>query len=272
MIWPTHRPTGVIHLSDRLDADTTDQRPRARRHRVGDPGRAGCQGPDPPQPAGHPAGALRGRGPARATGHWWAWASWPPWPGRLSAPRCWPWAGTGLAVHAAVAYPTYVVLFVALAFVTPSVMLWLSWQRDETRGRILTLAGVTGGLLLVAGVGASEIRTQLFGFAAVQSDHRGPVRQQHPVGVGRGRRPTADSRSLHGPAEGADTVGLLVRTQGEPERLVDTAEVVDGVATLRADALAGGQRCTPTGSRSTGPSTRCGWAECAPSRRRPPPR
>ena len=236
MIWPTHRPTGVIHLSDRL----------VRTLRIGARALAGiswvvlaalaARGQIPRNPQdillvpyeAEVQLALLGLAGLGVV----ASLAWPAIGAAMLA-----LAGTGLAVHAAVAYPTYVVLFVALAFVTPSVMLWLSWQRDETRGRILTLAGVTGGLLLVAGVGASEIRTQLFGFTAVQSTAEalsGSAIQWAWAGG------TSDSgfEVVARPAEGADTVGLLVSTQGGSERLLDTAEVVDGVATLRAEALA----------------------------------
>lgn len=236
MIWPAHRPTGVIHLSDRL----------VRTLRIGARVLAGiawvvlaalaARGEIPRNPQDVllvpyetevQLGllALAGLGIVASL-------AWPAIGATMLA-----LAGTGLAVHAAVAYPTYVVLFVAFAFVTPSVMLWLAWQRDETRGRILSLAGVTSGLLLVAGVGASEIRTQLFGFTATQSSTvalTGSGIQWAWSGA------TSDTgfEVVARPAEAAGAVGLLVGTPEQPERLIDTADVVDGVATLRAEGLA----------------------------------
>ena len=144
--------------------------------------------------------------------------------------------GTGLAVHAAVAYPTYVVMFVAIVFLVPSVMLWLAWQRDETGGRILALAIVTGGLLLVSGVGASQIRTALFGFAAPQSETAALVGSRIEWAWA-GAVSDSSFTVVARPVQDAGTVGLLVSAPGQPERLVDTTEVVGGVARLRADAL-----------------------------------
>jgi hypothetical protein len=235
MIWPAHRPTGVIHLSD----STT------RALRIGARVLAGiawvtlagmaARGQIPTNPQDillvpYEAEvqlallALVGLGILASL-------AWPAVGATMLA-----LGGTGLAVHAAVAYPTYVVLFVAVAFLTPSVMLWLAWQRDETRRRILTLAAVTSGLLLIAGVGASEIRTQLFGFAADQSD-TAALTGSDIRWAWAGAVSDTGFEVVARPAEGAQTVGLLVTAQDGSERLVDTAEVVDGVATLQAEAL-----------------------------------
>ncbi len=238
MIWPAHRPTGVIHLSDRT----------TRTLRVSARVLAGIAW------ATLAALAARGQIPTNPQDILLV-----PYEAEVQlallalvglgilASLAWPavgatmlaLGGTGLAVHAAVAYPTYIVLFVALAFLTPSVMLWLAWQRDETRRRILTLAAVTSGLLLLAGAGASEIRTQLFGFAAAQSD-TGALTGSSIQWAWAGAVSDSEFAVVARPADGADTVGLLVAAQGEPERLVDTAEVIDGVATLRADSLQAG--------------------------------
>lgn len=144
--------------------------------------------------------------------------------------------GTGLAVHAAVAYPTYVVLIVAVAFLSPAVMLWLAWQRDETPRRIVTLAAVTGALLLVAGVGASEIRTQLFGFTAVQSDTEA-LTGSRIVWAWAGAPSTRGFQVVARPIDGATGADLIVAPGEGPERRVDTASVVDGVVRLTARGL-----------------------------------
>lgn len=235
MIWRLHLPTGVIHLSDR-----TTRALRISARILAGSGWAtlavmAARGEIPTNPQEvvlWPNGAevqlallgLVGLGILASL-------AWPAIGATMLA-----LGGAGLAVNAAVAYPTAVVLFVALAFLVPSVMLWLAWQRDETRGRIFALAVVTGSLLLVTGLGASEIRTQLYGSAAEQST-TAALTGSSIMWAWAGAVSDSEFQVVARPSDDAGTVGLLVAAEGEPERLADSAEVVDGVATLRADAL-----------------------------------
>lgn len=77
--------------------------------------------------------------------------------------------GSGMGVLATLQYEPPFGFFVVLVFLVPAVMMWLSWQHQETLGKILVLAASTTVLLGTAWVGASQVYATYLGPAHPQS-------------------------------------------------------------------------------------------------------
>jgi hypothetical protein len=72
-------------------------------------------------------------------------------------------AGSGLGIFAALEYVPMLSILLAGLFITPAVLLWLTWQHERSIVEIVSLAVTTAGLLIGTWVGASEVHDRVFG-------------------------------------------------------------------------------------------------------------
>ncbi|MCP4227603.1 MAG: phosphatase PAP2 family protein, partial [Actinomycetia bacterium] len=72
-------------------------------------------------------------------------------------------AATGIGLFASVQYRPLMTVVLSALLLIPAVLLWLSWQRQETVGRIASLAGITITLLGSTAIGSNRIYSYYFG-------------------------------------------------------------------------------------------------------------
>jgi len=145
-------------------------------------------------------------------------------------------SGVGLSVLAAVSYRPLVAVAVAMAFVLPSVALWMAWQRHESPARIAALALVTSGLLLGSWYAADATYDHFFGPAHPVSDT--PAVDDPVIVWAWSGAVTPDGFDVVARVvDDVDRVGLHVRSE---DGVVDVGpvEVDDGVARFSVDGLA----------------------------------
>lgn len=143
--------------------------------------------------------------------------------------------GVGLGALSAISHPPVIAVLVSVAFLTPAVMLWVAWQRRETRGRILVLAGTTAGLLLGSWVAADAVHEYYFGpshpvSAAVALDD--PLVEWAWAGA-------VDDASFTVVVKPRSAAGEVAVTAfgASSGPVTATAPVIDGVARVRVDGL-----------------------------------
>ena len=72
-------------------------------------------------------------------------------------------AASGVGLFASIQYRPWLTVGLTAALLVPAVLTWLAWQRNETIGRIATLAAVTTTLLTMNALGSIEIYQYFFG-------------------------------------------------------------------------------------------------------------
>ena len=72
-------------------------------------------------------------------------------------------AGTVMAWFAALQYRPTVAIVIAVAFLAPALLLWLSWQHGQSLRSLVTLAVTTTALVSAVWVGASTVHDRYFG-------------------------------------------------------------------------------------------------------------
>lgn len=149
-------------------------------------------------------------------------------------------AGLGMSVLAAISYRPVIAVSVAVAFLCPSVLLWVAWQHRETLGRIVLLAVVTATLMTASWVSASIVYDHFFGPAHPSSAT--PALDDPLIDwAWAGATGASGFTVVVQPAGDAETVEMAVREvmapAGAPPVATVQADVVDGVARMAADGL-----------------------------------
>lgn len=72
-------------------------------------------------------------------------------------------AGTAMAWFAALQYRPTVALLIAVVFLAPAFLLWLSWQHGQSLGSLAALAVTTTAVVSAVWVGASTVHDRYFG-------------------------------------------------------------------------------------------------------------
>jgi len=148
-------------------------------------------------------------------------------------------AGTLLGIFAAVQYQPWAAVALVGMLLVPAVLTWVSWQKDETVGRITALAAVTAGLVVSAWVGANQVHAAFFGPTHPES---GVVLDdlEEAAWVWVGGVTTNEATIVAGGLETETTVSLsIVDSVGSEER-VDLPTGLNGIVRHTWETLAPG--------------------------------